>query len=707
MTKKSGTAVANLDRPIEDFPGMRKDHVPDLKRKGIERVRDLIWYLPSGYRDFSQIRAVADLVPRQEQTAEGVLQNVRHVRAFRGPPRTEAELVDRSGRVRCVWFGRERTELTNGKHVRVAGPVEVFRGTKQFRQAHVEGVGTEAVHTARIVPVYPLAGRLTEGWMRRWLHTAVIGERDDGAWRIPPALDALADPLPDAIRLRYGLAPLAEALREVHFPSDEDALLAARRRLAFDELLTLQLGMLLRRRRWIEGARAPRLAAEHRHLRAWVAETGLTPTGAQERTLSEILRDLDRETPMSRLLLGDVGSGKTLVAAIAMRVAVESGHQAALMAPTELLAEQHLRTLEHYFGRSGPRAVALVGSLSGREAHEARERIAAGQVDVVVGTHALLEADVRFARLGLAVIDEQHRFGVRQRALLREKGYPTQGERSEYDPHVLLTTATPIPRTLAQTIYRDLDVSFLDEMPPGRQAVRTELRASDALERVWPWLLQHLAEGEQAFVVCPRIEESEDEEVSSAEKTYEDLVSGPLRDVPMALLHGRIAADEREEVMRRFVAGELRVVVATTVIEVGIDVPNATVMLVLGAERFGLAQLHQLRGRVGRGERKSYCVLISDQEGSRRLAAMARTNDGFALAQEDLRIRGPGEFLGTRQSGLPELRMVDLADVDPTLIRETSVAADAILSADPNLTTAEHARLAASVERMWRRYAFA
>ena len=694
-----GTTAALLDQDIERLPGMRKDQVPDLKRKGVVTVRDLVWYLPRGYRDFSQIRPVAELVPKEEQTAEGVLANVRHVRSFSGPPRTEADLVDATGRVRCVWFGRERTELQNGARVRVAGQVEVFRGTVQFRQPALERIGAEAVHTGRIVPVYPLAGKLTEGWVRRWLHTAVLGERDsERGWRVRPAIEVLSDPLPEALRLRYGLAALTDALREVHFPSDDDALHAARRRLAFDELLVLQLGMLLRRRRWTEGAKAPRLFAGEYEIRRWTTETGLTPTAAQRRVLGEILTDLNRETPMSRLLLGDVGSGKTLVAGLAMRAAVANGAQAAMMAPTELLAEQHARTLALYFGRAGPRIGLLIGSLSQAQARALREAIAAGEVDVVLGTHALIESEVRFRRLGLAVIDEQHRFGVRQRGLLREKGY---------DPHVLLTTATPIPRTLAQTIYRDLDVSFLDELPPGRQAVRTEVRTSDVLDRVWPWLRERLAAGEQAFIVCPRIEESEDEEVRSAERTFEDLVAGPLEDVPLALLHGRIPAEERERTMRAFMNGELRAVVATTVVEVGVDVPNATVMLVLGAERFGLAQLHQLRGRVGRGPKRSYCVLISDKAQSARLEAMARTNDGFALAQEDLRLRGPGEFLGARQSGLPELRMVDLADVDPTLIRETAQSADAIVARDRALAAPEHAQLAASVERMWRKYALA
>jgi ATP-dependent DNA helicase RecG len=691
--------ISALDRPVETLHGMRKDALPDLERKGVRTIRDLIWYLPRAYRDLSAVRPIAQLVPGDEQTAEGHLENVRAIRGFSGPPRTEADLADATGRIRCVWFGRERTELRNGVHVRVAGRVERFRGQPQFTQPIVERVGTEAVHTGRIVPVYPLSGKLSEGWMRRWLHTAVLGEKDGAkTYRVRPAVDDLPDPLPEPIRLRYGLSGLSEALREVHFPSDEDALHAARRRLAFDELLVLQLGMLLRRRRWTENAEAPALLARDEDVAEWIAETGIEPTRAQRRTLEEVRADIARSTPMSRLLLGDVGSGKTLVAALAMRIAVASGAQVAMMAPTELLAEQHARTLAGYFGERGPRLALLVGSLGAREARLAREALAAGEVDVAIGTHALIEGDVRFRRLGLAVIDEQHRFGVRQRARLREKGW---------DPHVLLTTATPIPRTLVQTIYRDLDLSTIDEMPPGRTPVRTEVRTSDVLDRAWQWLRERLDAGDQAFVVCPRIEESEDEEIASAERTFRELEAGPLRGMPLGLLHGRVAPEERDEVMRAFARGEVKAVVATTVVEVGIDVPNATVMFVLGAERYGLAQLHQLRGRVGRGDKKSWCILISDAEESSRLAAMARTNNGFELAQEDLRIRGPGEFLGTRQSGLPELRMVDLADVDPVLIRETTDAADRIVVSDARLDAREHARLAAAVERMWREYALA
>ena len=687
-----------LDQPITTLHGIRRDAVPLLEKKGVQTIRDLVWYLPRAYHDFSEIRPINGLRLNHEQTAEGVLANVRHIRTLRGRARTEAELVDRTGRLRLVWFGRERSDLQNGRRVRVAGRVELFRGMRQMTQSIVERVGVEAVHTGRIAPIYKLTEGLSEGWMRRWLHTAVLGERDDGDWRVRPALEGLEDPLPEALRLRYGLPPLVEALREVHFPGDENSLLAARRRLAFDELLTLQLGMLLRRRRWTVAARAPALHSDDHRVREWIAATGLTPTGAQERALADVRADMAKTTPMSRLLLGDVGSGKTLVAAMAIRIAAENGSQSVMMAPTELLAEQHRATLGRYFGEDGPRTLLLSGSLRVKEAREARELIAGGLVDVVVGTHAVIESDVAFANLALAVVDEQHRFGVRQRSLLREKGR---------DPHVLLTTATPIPRTLTQTIYRDLDASYIDELPPGRQPVRTEVRTTDALERVWPWLLQRLAEGEQAFIVCPRIEESEEDEVASAERTYEELSSGPLRAVPLALLHGRMPADQRDDVMRRFASGDVKALVATTVIEVGIDVPNATVMLVLGAERFGLAQLHQLRGRIGRGATKSYCILISDKEGSSRLEAIARERNGFELAKEDLRIRGAGEFLGVRQSGIDELRMVDLADVDPTLLRETYAAADAIMAADPDLRQPEHAGIVASVDRMWRRFALA
>jgi ATP-dependent DNA helicase RecG len=375
------------------------------------------------------------------------------------------------------------------------------------------------------------------------------------------------------------------------------------------------------------------------------------------------------------------------------------------MAPTELLAEQHFRTLSMLFADGGPSVALLTSSVSAPARREIQKRLGDGTLDVVVGTHALVVDGVAFKKLGLAVVDEQHRFGVRQRTTLREKGV---------DPHLLLTTATPIPRTLTQTIYRDLDLSVLKELPAGRQQIRTEVRPPDALPKVWPWLRDRVAQGEQAFIVTPRIDPGDGEEgAPSAIETYQELRGGPLNGLKLALLHGRMPAKERDATMRAFAARELDVLVATTVVEVGIDIPNATVMVILGAERFGLAQLHQLRGRVGRGERKSFAVLVSDDAAdSERLAAMTERKDGepldgFELAQRDLEIRGAGEFLGDEQSGVDELRIVDLKDVDPRLARETAEDADSILAADPTLEQPEHAGVAAAVEALWRRYALA
>jgi ATP-dependent DNA helicase RecG len=410
---------------------------------------------------------------------------------------------------------------------------------------------------------------------------------------------------------------------------------------------------------------------------------------------------------MSRLLEGDVGSGKTVVAALAARIATASGAQTALMAPTELLAEQHARSLEVLFANGGPRTALLTSSVTGERRREILAGLADGSIDVAVGTHALVEEHVAFKRLGLAVVDEQHRFGVRQRATFREKGTGT-------DPHLLLTTATPIPQTLNQTIYRDLDISVIDELPLGRKPIITHLRTPEQIATVWEGVRLAVKRGQQAFVVTPRIDPAEEggDDVPSAIATLEELGKEELRGLRLALMHGRMPAKERDAVMRRFSTREIDVLVATTVIEVGIDIPNATVMVVLGAERFGLAQLHQLRGRIGRGSERSYCVLVSEASDSERLAAMVemkdgRPIDGFELAKRDLAIRGAGEFLGARQHGVPELRIVNLADVDPELISETADEADRILAGDPELARSEHAELSRAVDQLWRRYALA
>src|SRR5205809_4650319 len=640
---------SSLELPVTALPGIGDDSAKLLERIEIRTIGDLLWHLPRTYADFSKFTPLRNVRAEQEQTVEAVLGRIAQRRTARGQLMTEVELLDPGDRsptnVRATWFGRQfiKERYPEGQLVRLSGKVKWFGRTLQFANPKIESASAEAVHTGRIVPVYALTDGLKEGHLRRWLHTAVFG----GAKRTAVVRE-VPEPLPDEIRERRGLLPIQDALREVHFPSTWPDLFAARRRLAFDELLVLQLALGQRRERWRRDAKALPLRADDATAERWVATLPFALTGAQRRAFSEIRADLAQRVPMSRLLEGDVGSGKTVVAALA-----------------------------------------------------------SGELEVIVGTHALVEEAVTFKRLGLAIVDEQHRFGVRQRATFREKGL---------DPHLLLTTATPIPQTLSQTVYRDLDISVLDEMPSGRQSIRTEVRPHDALPKVWPWVKERVSTGEQAFVVTPRIAEDPEEDIPSAEATFRDLSAKDFAGVRVGLLHGRMPARERDDVMRRFAARELDVLVATTVVEVGIDIPGATMMIILGAERFGLAQLHQLRGRVGRRGQRAFCILISEAAGeSDRLAAMTEMKpgtdtplDGFDLAKRDLQIRGAGEFLGKRQSGEEnELRIVDLADVDPALIDETAVEADRILAADPQLERPEHASLERAVADLWRRYALA
>ena len=704
MTARSGST--SLDLKVEALPGVGDESVKLLERLEIRTIGDLLWHLPTRYLDFSQLQPLKQLRVGKEQTTEAIVGRISERRTARGQMLTEVELIDPADhaptRVRATWFGRQfiKQRFREGQLIRLAGKATFYGQAVQLASPKVEAADAERVHTGRMVPVYRLTEGLKEGHLRRWLHTAV-----EGAPTRSPVVNEVPDELPPAIRERRQLLPLPEALKEVHFPSSEARLIEGRRRLAFDELLTLQLGLAQRRARWQKNAKAPTLTAPDADITKWMAALPFMLTEGQQAAFAEIRSDIGRTIPMSRLLEGDVGSGKTVVAALAARIAVAAGAQAALMAPTELLAEQHFRTLSMLFAGGGPSVRLLTSSVSASDRREILAGLADGSVDVAVGTHAVVVEGVAFKTLGLAVVDEQHRFGVRQRTTLREKGV---------DPHLLLTTATPIPRTLTQTIYRDLDLSVLNELPAGRQEIRTEVRPPDALPKVWPWLRDRVASGEQAFIVTPRIDPADGEEdAPSAIDTYRELSSGALKGLRIALLHGRMPAKERDQTMRRFAARELDALVATTVVEVGIDIPNATVMVILGAERFGLAQLHQLRGRVGRGDRRSFAVLVSDDAGeSERLQAMVARKDGkpldgFALAERDLEIRGAGEFLGDEQSGVDELRIVDLKDVDPRLARETAEDADAILAVDPTLEHPENAGLAAAVEALWRRYALA
>jgi ATP-dependent DNA helicase RecG len=707
-----GRPASSLDRPVTRIPGIGSESARLLERMAIRTIGDLLWHLPTRFDDFSTFVPLRRLMPNATQTAIARLGRISQRRTATGKLMTEAELAEDDGTptdVRATWFGRAFVKETHreGERVRISGRVRFFGRSLQFSQPSLERADAEAVHTGRLVPIYPLTEGIKPGQMRRWLHTAI-----EGGPRRTSVASEVPEPLPRAVRERHGLPDISSALRQVHFPDDAERLLAARRRLAFDELLVLQLALAQRRARWSAQTTAPVLRVDDAALRRWIEELPFALTGAQRRSLDQIRGDLARAIPMSRLLEGDVGSGKTVVAALAARIAAASGTQTALMAPTELLAEQHARSLAGLFASGGPTHALLTSSVTGDRRREILAGLADGSIDVAIGTHALVEEHVSFKRLGLAIVDEQHRFGVRQRATFREKG-------TGLDPHLLLTTATPIPQTLNQTIYRDLDISVIDELPAGRKEITTHLRTPEQLPRVWEGVRLAVERGQQAFVVTPRIDPSEagGDDVPSAIATEKELAKGELRGLRLALIHGRMPAKERDDVMRRFAEKKIDVLVATTVVEVGIDIPNATVMVILGAERFGLAQLHQLRGRVGRGSERAYCVLVSEASDSERLAAMTAKKrdasgreiplDGFDLAKRDLEIRGAGEFLGVRQSGVPELRIVDLADVDPALISETADEADRILAGDPSLAAAEHEGLAAAVDQLWRRYALA
>jgi ATP-dependent DNA helicase RecG len=540
----------------------------------------------------------------------------------------------------------------------------------------------------RIVPIYPLTEGIRQKRMRQIIWNAVQYAH------LAPEI------LPRSVRERLGLMPIQQALQQIHFPDDEQMIEPARQRLVFEEFFLMQLGVGLQRLRTRqERGIAMRIDADRlNEMLHRIVPFELT--NAQKRVIHEIWNDMAQPHPMNRLLQGDVGSGKTIVAAAAILAAVDNQYQAAIMAPTEILAEQHYINLHRLFQPLGISVELLVGRLSNKQRQQARERIATGRGMVAVGTHALIQEGVSFARLGLAIVDEQHRFGVLQRAALRDKGIM---------PHVLVMTATPIPRTLTLTLYGELDVSVIDELPPGRKPVRTYWKTPEERLKVYAGVRKLVEQGRQAYVICPLIDESDKLQVRAAEQMAEHLQKDVFPDLRVGLLHGRMKPAEKEAVMEAFRAGELDILVSTTVIEVGVDVPNAAVIVIEDADRFGLAQLHQLRGRVGRSEHQSYCVLIADpksEEGQRRLDIMTRTNNGFLIAEEDLRIRGPGEIYGTRQSGMPSFRVADLVK-DMRLLEVARQEAFRLLERDPELARPEHTALREAVERFRHRFAIA
>jgi ATP-dependent DNA helicase RecG len=663
-------SAQDLDDPLRVAMPELARGASALARLGVTTPRDALFYLPFRYDDFSELRPLRDLVPDEKQSARARVTDVKIEKGFgRRPQRVIAQLSDETGTAEAIWFGRRFVEnrLRPGAELLVSGKVQLRGWRPQFVSPEFSAADHESLHTGRVVPVYRLSAGVTQKRVRELL--ARVLER---------ALPGLQDPLTEAER--GGLPGLADALHTAHFPEEATDVPSALDRLAFDELLALQLTLAQAReaRAALTAARIVVSAEERERL---VDALPFSLTDDQRVAVDEVVADLAADRPMRRLLQGDVGSGKTAVAAVALAGTVRAGWQAALMAPTEILARQHHHGLAPLLEAMGVRAEFLSGSLTVARKREIQAAITAGEAEVVIGTHAVISAAVEFQKLGLAVVDEQHRFGVAQRAALQAKG-------GDLEPHVLALTATPIPRTLALTFYGDLSISTLRHLPPGRQPIRTELRDRSALPRIQAFIAGEAAEGRQSFVVVPLVSESEALTVASAEAEVERLREA-LPQLRIGLVHGQQRADDRDVTMQAFAAGELDVLVATTVIEVGIDVPNANVMLVEDAERFGLAQLHQLRGRVGRGPHRSFCILLSDATDDlsrRRLEVLRDSSDGFAIAEEDLRLRGAGNLLGTRQSGLPPLRVASLFEPRHVALAERARdLADHLVTADPAL----------------------
>ena len=688
--------LTRLDKPVQFLKGVGPRRAESLQRMGILTARDLLYHVPRRYDDASTITPIALAQVGMDVTVVGEVRNKGILPTRRGLRIFQAVIQDDSGMITCSWPGQPWVErnVRKGDRILVTGPVRFFHGRQLQPREYTllsrrSASGTDSADSAddppgTIFATYPASEDVPQ-WVFRRLFDLNL------EWLLGQIRDE--EHLPAADRGELGLIELSAALRDLHRPRTLAHVQTARRRLAFDELFLLQLLQArvhhdaTRERPGIVHTRTNRL------IRALHSSLPFHLTGAQARVLREIYADMTSTRRMNRMLQGDVGAGKTLVALFAMLLAVEGGRQAALMAPTEILAEQHTRRIRDFLGDLPCTLEILVGSATGRRREEARARVASGEANLVVGTHALIQEGVEFRELGLVVVDEQHRFGVRQRMALSER---------DPRPDTLLMSATPIPRSLAMTLHGELDMSVIDELPPGRQPVTTRIAAPEDRTAIFQEVNRRLAAGRQAYLVYPAIEESEKTDLRAAEAEFERLRAEDFAGRRLALMHGRLPAEEKDGIMRAFQNGEIDVLVATTVIEVGIDVPNATTMVIENAERFGLSQLHQLRGRIGRGDEGGLCVVIPGGEGeTARLAAFARTDDGFEIAAEDLRIRGQGDFFGAEQHGRgTELKFADIVEHED-LIGPARDRARGIIDADPQLADAPHQMVRTHLDRRY------